>query len=160
MPDPPTDVAVTEEGNQTLKVVWTAPVGNGGANVYDYKIEYQEDGEQTWEHELNGTWKDTEHTLTGLTNGTQHTVRVRAINIAGESTESNTDTGTPRPDAGVTVSVKERSQTGATLTASIVDGNNEDHARFICDTVKTKPKPAWTRCARPKPALNGSADLR
>ena len=65
-----------------ISVAFTAPTDTGGAAITDY--EYQLDG---------GTWTTASTTsspvvITGLTNGTSYSIKLRAVNSAGNGAES------------------------------------------------------------------------
>jgi hypothetical protein len=69
-------------GDGQVSVAFTAPSDNGGAAISDY--EYQLDG---------GSWVSTGTdatpvVITGLTNGTAYSIKLRAVNSAGNGTES------------------------------------------------------------------------
>ncbi len=76
-PDAPRNLeAVSGDGEVTL--TWDAPRRDGGAEITDYEV--QVDGEGEWIS--MGSTKRT-HTITGLTNGTVYVFRVRAVNRIG-----------------------------------------------------------------------------
>ena len=79
----PTDLVATPGVGQ-VSVAFTAPTATGGAAITDY--EYQLDG---------GAWTSSGKTsspvmITGLTNGTSYSIKLRAVNSAGDSTGSST----------------------------------------------------------------------
>ena len=84
----PTALVATPGDDQVI-VAFTAPTSNGGATITDY--EYQLDG---------GAWTSSGKTsspvvITGLTNGTSYSIKLRAVNSAGDGTESDAVTSTP-----------------------------------------------------------------
>ena len=77
----PTALVATASDGQ-VSIAFTAPSNNGGAAITDY--EYQLD---------SGTWTSagtaaTPVVITGLTNGTAYSIKLRAVNSAGNGTES------------------------------------------------------------------------
>ncbi|MDA9116446.1 fibronectin type III domain-containing protein [Planktomarina temperata] len=80
---------VATAGDGQVSIAFTAPSNNGGAAITDY--EYQLDG---------GAWTSSGKTsspvvITGLTNGTSYSIKLRAVNSAGDGTESDAVTSTP-----------------------------------------------------------------
>ena len=80
----PTNLAATP-GDGQVSVTFTAPTDTGGAAITDY--EYQLD---------TGTWTTASTTnspvvITGLTNGTSYSIKLRAINTAGDGTASEAE---------------------------------------------------------------------
>ena len=74
---------------------WVQP--SGGAEVTHY--EYEQDVSGRW---ISTGSTDTSTTVTGLTNGQSYTFRVRAVNSAGASAASGSQSATPtttEPDA-------------------------------------------------------------
>ena len=96
-PAPPTGVDITTEGNGELTVGWTAPTENGGSDITGYKVQWKSGAQSfgTARSTLTADGAATSYTIPSLTNGTEYTVRVLAVNAAGDSAASNTDTGTP-----------------------------------------------------------------
>ena len=86
-PDTPTDLSATP-GNRQVMLSWVQP--SGGAALTHY--EYEQDGSGTWTS-TGGTAPS--YTVTGLTNGQTYTFRVRAVNSAGPSAASGSQTATP-----------------------------------------------------------------
>jgi alpha-tubulin suppressor-like RCC1 family protein len=63
-------------------LAWTAPGGDGGTPISDYKIEYSTNG-VAWTVFKDGVSTSNTATVTGLTRGTSYLFRVSAINTAG-----------------------------------------------------------------------------
>ena len=89
----PTSLVATPSDGQ-VSVAFTAPANTGGAAITDY--EYQLDG---------GTWTSASTTsspvvITGLTNGTSYSIKLRAVNSAGNGAESvAVSVDTPSPES-------------------------------------------------------------
>ena len=86
-PDAPFGLSATP-GNRQVMLSWVQP--SGGAALTHY--EYEQDGSVTWTS-TGGTAPS--HTVTGLTNGQPYTFRVRAVNSAGPSAASGSQSATP-----------------------------------------------------------------
>jgi uncharacterized cupredoxin-like copper-binding protein len=109
-----TSVAI---GSGSLQVSFT-PAANGGSPIIGY--EYTLDGGSLWQ--TTGTLGNS-FTISGLTNGTSYPVQVQAINALGDSSASNTITGTPSTTpAQPTITGVVRSN--HTLTVSVGDGSD------------------------------------
>ena len=116
-PDAPGGLAVaTAEGREgELSVSWTAPASDGGAEVTGYRVQWKS-GTETYDGSDASTRQALisdpavlTHTITGLTVGTAYTVRVLAVNAAGD--------GTP-----VEVEATAEDRVVPTLTAASVNG--------------------------------------
>lgn len=94
-------------GDQILTVSYTAytDVTNGGSPIS--KIEYSTDGGVTW---VNSGTLANPFVISGLLNGSSYSVKIRATNAIGTSTESNSTLGTP---AGVPTSPRTVTVTAA-----------------------------------------------
>ena len=86
-PDTPSDLSATP-GNRQVMLSWVQP--SGGAALTHY--EYEQDGSGTW---TSTGGKAPSYTVTGLTNGQSYTFRVRAVNSAGPSAASGSQSATP-----------------------------------------------------------------
>ena len=97
-PSAPTSVTATA-GNGSATINWQPPANNGGSAITGYQVS------------TNGTaWTTVgsnirTHTFQGLTNGTSVTLRVRAVNAAGNSTIANAPAVTPRTVPGAPTNV-------------------------------------------------------
>ena len=115
VPQPPTDVTITEFGDESLTVAWTAPTGiegTGGSPVTGFKIQWKLNSDADWNTntytKIDDDDNQSPYTIEGvLTNGTKYDVRVIAVNINGDSRESGSATGTPskkpNPPTGVDI---------------------------------------------------------
>ncbi len=90
-PDTPTGLSATP-GNQRVMLRWVQP--SGGATLTHY--EYELDGSDTWTSTGSPA---PSYTVMGLTNGQSYTFRVRAVNSAGASTASGSQSATPTTTA-------------------------------------------------------------
>ena len=90
-PDTPSSLSATP-GNRQVMLSWVQP--SGGAALTHY--EYEQDGSGTW---TSTGGKAPSYTVTGLTNGQSYTFRVRAVNSAGPSAASGSQSATPTTTA-------------------------------------------------------------
>ena len=89
VPNAPTSLNATVS-DQSVVLIWAAPASNGGAAILRYEYEL----------DFSGTWTSTggkapSTTVRNLTNGQSYTFRVRAVNRAGESAASASQSATP-----------------------------------------------------------------
>ena len=114
VPQPPTDVKITGFGDESLTVSWTAPTNadTGGSPITGFKIQWKLNSEADWNTntytEIVDDDNQSPYTIEEvLTNGTKYDVRVIAVNINGDSRESDSATGTPsrKPDAPTGVDI-------------------------------------------------------
>ena len=146
IPNAPTGLTATADGENAIDLSWTAPESNGGSAIAGYKIEVSEDAGTTWEEPLvaNTGNTDTEYRHTGLDAATTRHYRVSAINSATPDAR----TGAPSNVANATTAargivtryaVSEDGSSsgnctsdaspctlGAALSASATSGNNND----------------------------------
>ncbi|MFM8719959.1 MAG: beta strand repeat-containing protein, partial [Chthoniobacterales bacterium] len=118
-PGAPTIGTITP-GNGQLSVAFTAPASDGGSAITDYK----------WS--IDGTTYTTRAgtanpiVITGLTNGTAYTVRIRAVNAAGDgavATASSTATPMAAPTVTTTSPATGIGSTAATLAGNVTATN-------------------------------------
>ena len=159
-PDAPTITDITG-GNERLVVTWDEP-DDGGSSITEYTVQWKS-GIETFANAATDNRQATvttlTHTIQGLTNGTLYTVQVRARNENEYGPWSAEDTGTPVPNPSIgVISVKTKSQTGATLTVTIersdIDNEQTVHLRH---RVKS-PLGAWKN-ATPQDTGAGSVDF-
>ena len=89
MPDAPGNpTAATSAGREAeLTVTWTAPASNGGAAITGYRVQWKsgsEDYDATASSTRQAAVTGLTHTIAGLTNGVSYTVRIVAVNDAGD----------------------------------------------------------------------------
>ena len=167
LPEKPTIQSVVE-GHTQIVVTWDEPA-NTGSDITGYVVQWKDNSVSGWESPLgSSTLEETDfnHTITSLANETEYAVRVRAVNglvLPVEDEDdynwSDDETGTPVPDPSVSLTVKERSQTGATLTANIEHGNNVDHTAHLRFREKNaNPPESWPN-PTDEPSYNDSAEF-
>ena len=81
-PNSPTSL-VASAGDAQVSIAFTAPSNNGGAAISDYQYELDESG--TWTSASTAT---SPVVITGLTNGIEYSIKLRAVNSAGNGPES------------------------------------------------------------------------
>ena len=122
VPRIPTNMTATTSG-RGIDVTWTPPA-DGGSPITRYTVQYCSSGCANWQtRTVSGNPPATTTTLTGLASGTTYRVRVRAVNSAGESGWSATDTATtptrPETPTNLLVTVGGPDTLSATWTAPI-----------------------------------------
>ena len=99
VPTQPLSLTVaTGDQTQKLDASWQAPSSNGGSGVTGYKLQWKESAD-IWETPTEvseATVTGTVHTITGLTDGVEYSVRVSAVNDAGQGPPSTEASGTPQ----------------------------------------------------------------
>ena len=95
-PDPPTNVRITGDTNNSLTVSWNPPSYDGGSAVTEYKVQWMTVGQRFSPSRQDSAGASARtHTITGLTEGEVYIVRVVAVNTVGGSDRSNLAYGTP-----------------------------------------------------------------
>ena len=96
VPDAPTNLTATAEGQSGIKLTWRPPGYDGGSLVTGYQIEFSADGGTTWEvlAVVNPNTIPPSHEDSGLAAGTTRHYRVSAINDVGTGEASNVDHAT------------------------------------------------------------------
>ena len=87
--------------NGWVSLSWTAPSDNGGADISDYEYQYSRTSQSFGSSWTSWGNTNTLNSVFGLTNGTGYKFRIRAVNSAGESTESRTAYATPVTVPGI-----------------------------------------------------------
>ena len=90
-PDTPSSLSATP-GNRQVILSWVQPSGGAALTHYEYELDLSE----TW---TSTGGKAPSYTVTGLTNGQSYTFRVRAVNSAGPSAASGSQSATPTTTA-------------------------------------------------------------
>lgn len=84
VPDAPTSVSGTANGETASTVSWTTPANTGGAAITGYKVEYAASPYSSYTvFNANTGTTSTSISVTGLTNGTSYKFRVSATNLNG-----------------------------------------------------------------------------
>jgi LPXTG-motif cell wall-anchored protein len=98
-PSAPAIVTVTP-ADTALEIRWAAPGNDGGSPITGWDIELCADADCQTRSLTTGEVPGRSYTWAGLTNGTSHTVRVRAVNAAGNGPWSAPVDATPRTTPG------------------------------------------------------------
>ena len=116
VPSAPAGLAVaTAEGREgELSVSWSAPASDGGSEVIGYKVQWKSgteayDGTESSARQAVLGDAAASHTIAGLANGTAYTVRVLAVNAAGNG-------------AAAEVEATATDRVAPVLTGAVVDG--------------------------------------
>ena len=119
-PQKPTDVTITDFGNESLTVAWTAPTDEdtGGAPITGFKIQWKLNSDADWNTntytEVDDEDGQSPYTINqGLSNGIKYDVRVLAVN---GNTNTDDNTSDPSNSATGTPSRKPNSPTGVDIT--------------------------------------------
>ena len=89
VPDAPTGLMATADGETDIDLSWTAPSDDGGANITGYRIEVSTNGSNWSDLEANTNLTATSYSHSGLTASTTMHYRVSAINSTGTGPASN-----------------------------------------------------------------------
>lgn len=89
-PSAPTNLQVSNITKSGAKLQWDAPATNGGANIFNFKVETSRDGGQTWQLVKKSKEKDINSssvnlTVNGMAPGTTYQIRISAQNKWGYS---------------------------------------------------------------------------
>jgi hypothetical protein len=90
-PDAPTALSSTPS-NTALSIAFTPPTNTGGSAITNYK--YSTNNGSSYSA-FSPAVTTSPVSITGLSNGTAYSVKLKAVNIMGDGTESSTITGTP-----------------------------------------------------------------
>ena len=118
-PDAPTSLTATADDQTEIDLSWTAPSNDGGADITGYGIEVSTNGSNWSDLVADTDSTATSYSHTGLTAGSTRYYRVSAINSAGTSAPSSTDSATTDSPPAATAP---DAPTGLTATA---DGQTE-----------------------------------
>ena len=118
-PDAPTSLTATADDQSEIDLSWTAPSNDGGADITGYGIEVSTNGSNWSDLVADTDSTATSYSHTGLTAGSTRYYRVSAINSAGTSAPSSTDSATTDSPPAATAP---DAPTGLTATA---DGQTE-----------------------------------
>ena len=85
VPDAPTSLVISNVGSKNVNLGWTAPEFNGGASIYDFKVELSRDEGNTWTSAKQYASTSQSISVSGLAPGTTYQIRVAAVNEVGAS---------------------------------------------------------------------------
>jgi titin len=122
VPDTPVITSITS-GNLSLIVDVSASSFNGGRSITDYKYSIDSAGETYTSFDSSSTTL----TIPGLAVSTTYTVRVKAVNIAGDSSASDSATGTAYTSADAPAMTQLVAGNG-TITVYFTAGENNGSA--------------------------------
>ncbi len=98
----PTDpyVGYAVAGNGQIRIVWSSPDNDGGADIASYDLRYirsdaDDSDEANWTLEEDFSRTANQYRIRGLTNDVAYHIQVRAINAAGDGAWSERVTRTP-----------------------------------------------------------------
>ena len=120
-PSCPRNVTATRVFKNTVELNWLPPTEPNGE--VHYVIEYKREDGGSWTS-INTTSDSTHYNLTGLHNGTNYTIRVVAVNSAGQN-ESTPITIETAPVISTSGSTAPPTTTTATPTPSVNDTEGE-----------------------------------
>ena len=89
-PGAPRELSATARGTDAIRLDWSAPASDGGADITGYRIEVSSNGGVGWSNlSVNTASPATTYTHEGLSEGDTRHYRVSAINAVGRSGFSN-----------------------------------------------------------------------
>ena len=100
------DVWTSEAGHQQLRIVWSSPSDDGGADITSYDLRHiradapDPADDAAWTLLADVSQSASSHTITGLENGVSYHVEVRAKNAAGNGPWSDRASGSPKGRPG------------------------------------------------------------
>ena len=113
VPDAPGNVAAAPRDSVAL-LTWDAPASDGGAPITGY--EWDGDGTTLGWRDVLGGAGIRSYRVTGLTNGQAYTLKVRAVNEAGEGAAASASAVTPAPVPAAATIAATRRDTEVTLS--------------------------------------------
>ena len=130
VPEAPRDpAAATADGReQELTVSWTAPASDGGAAITGYRVQWKsgsEDYDATASSTRQAVVTGLTHTIAGLTDGVSYTVRIVAVNDAGDGAAAEVSA---EPRDRVVPVLSKAAVDGVTLTLTYGEALDEDSA--------------------------------
>ena len=118
VPDPPTGLTATADGDTAVDLSWTRPANYGGRTISGYRIEWRAADGTTWQDAVADTGSaDTTHSVTVPSGETNRRFRVSAKNSVGTGNPSNVATAVNTPATGAPA-VSGSGRAGRTLTAA------------------------------------------
>ena len=130
VPQAPRDpaAATAHRREQELTVSWTAPASDGGAAITGYRVQWKSGSEEydaTASSTRQAVVTGLTHTIAGLTDGVSYTVRIVAVNDAGDGAAAEVSA---KPRDRVAPVLSEASVDGTTLTLTYGEALDEDSA--------------------------------
>jgi hypothetical protein len=144
VPSAPRNLALVS-GSQSLSAFWTAPADNGGAAVTKYVVSAYRGA--TFVTSQDVAAPGTSALIPGLANGVTYTVRVVAVNVAGNSTPAST-TGIPGKAVTLTNAASVRVVTAGTamrFTGRLTSGATSLAGRVVTLRFTPSVGAAFTR---------------
>ena len=111
-PDPPTNVRVTDTGDEKITVAWDVP-SDGGSPITGYKVQWKLTSQDNWDTYTEREDPDDQSPYTieneNLENGERYDIQVVAANDVGDSDPSGEVEGVPSapPDPPTSVQVSD-----------------------------------------------------
>ena len=131
VPDPPTNLVATAQGQNQINLSWTAPANDGGSAITHYRIQRSHDGNDwTALPAVNTTGDETTYSDTGLDPATTRHYRVYAHNAQGPSASpsnphrATTAGAAPGRPTGLTATAEVRNQIDLSWNAPTDDGGS------------------------------------
>ena len=141
VPDAPTGLTATANGQAQIDLSWSAPSEDGGTAVTGYRIEVSPDG-SAWT-DLVADSRTTSYSHTGLVAGSTRHYRVSAINSEGSGPASNVASSTtesptamlPNAPTGLTATANGQTQIDLSWSAPITSlATSASRASFEAST--------------------------
>ena len=122
VPNSPTGMTATANGQTRIDLSWRAPLDDGGSAITGYRIEVSEDNSNWSDLVANSNSTATSYSHTSLDAGSTRHYRVSAINSTGTGPASNTDSATTGEAAApdVVLSAPRVSDSNPTAGASFI----------------------------------------
>ena len=118
VPDPPTGLTATADGDTAVELSWSRPADYGGRTITGYRIEWRAVDGTTWQDAVADTGNaDITRTVTVPSGETNRRFRVSAKNSIGTGNPSNVATAVNTPATGAPA-VTGSGRAGQMLTAS------------------------------------------
>ena len=128
VPNSPTSLTATADGQTEIDLSWTAPSDDGGSAITGYRIDVSEDGSNWSDLNADTGSTDTSYSHTGLDAGSTRHYRVSAINSAGTGPASNS--------ANATTDAPEQAEADTCATGGAVsDAANNPGLVSDCETL-------------------------
>ncbi|KAJ1363943.1 Twitchin [Parelaphostrongylus tenuis] len=134
-PGPPTDIEITENGDDFVTLSWHRPMSDGGGRLRGYYIEKCEDDQDTWVRCNQNPSPQNMFTIPHLIDGRKYKFRVIAVNDAGLSLPTEMKTEFHSASNG----------TPPEIVSPLSDQTSEvgRSATFECE-IKGTPRPEYT----------------